>query len=78
MITKENKIVISMEKKFGELTFDSSEFNFGGFLFNLDEINNKEKYRIIKKIINNHIDKMFNNYIIYQKKIHKKISFHIH
>jgi len=63
---KEQRMVITMDKDFGELVYNSKKAHEGILLLRLEDSNSKEKVNIIKHILNNYFEKLQNNFCVYQ------------
>lgn len=63
---EEKRIVITMDKDFGELIFNSGLAHYGVLLLRLDSSNGEEKVIIIKEILTNYEDRLQNNFCVYQ------------
>ena len=63
----EQRLVVTMDKDFGELIVRSGKFNAGVLLLRLDDAGSEEKLRIVRQIIALHLDALAGNYCIYQK-----------
>lgn len=62
----ENRMVITMDKDFGELVYHSSMAHNGVLLLRLEDAIGSEKLQVIKYIIGNHSDKIKNCFCVFQ------------
>lgn len=62
----ECRIVITMDKDFGELIFNSRQNFFGVLLLRLDDANGEEKVKIIKEIMLKYKNNLKSNFCVYQ------------
>lgn len=62
----EKRIVITMDKDFGELIFNSGLTHYGVLLLRLDDSNGEEKVETIKEIITKYESSLSNNFCVYQ------------
>ena len=62
----EKRMVITMDKDFGELVYNSKLLHGGVLLLRLEEARSDEKVEIIKKILEKHSDKLFNNFCVFK------------
>lgn len=75
---KEERMIITMDKDFGELIFNTGLSHFGVLLLRLDDADGEEKVRIMKEILENHVNDLKNNFCVYQnsrfriKKTHQR------
>ena len=63
---EENRLVVTMDKDFGEMVFRASQTHAGVLLLRLDEATSDEKARVIAHIIQNHADKLAGKFSVYQ------------
>ncbi len=63
---EENRIVVTMDKDFGEMVFRASQTHAGVLLLRLDEATSDEKVRVIAHIIENYADKLEGKFSVYQ------------
>ena len=64
----EKRIVITMDKDFGELVYHSGMEHCGILLLRLEDATGPEKQQVIAKILEKYADKMINNFYVYQNK----------
>ena len=68
----EKRIVITMDKDFGELVYHSGMDHAGILLLRLEDATGSEKQKVIAQILEKYADNMENNFCVYQN---KKFSF---
>jgi predicted nuclease of predicted toxin-antitoxin system len=66
LANSESRIVITMDKDFGELIFNSGLSHYGVLLLRLDDSNGEEKVETIKEIITKYESSLSNNFCVYQ------------
>ena len=64
----ENRIVITMDKDFGELVYHSRMDHSGILLLRLEDATGPEKQQVIEEILTKHADNIKNNFCVYQNK----------
>jgi len=62
----EKRIVITMDKDFGELVYHSGMDHCGILLLRLEDATGSEKQQVIAKILAKYADNMKNNFCVYQ------------
>lgn len=62
----ENRIILTMDKDFGELVFKSGKVHSGILLLRLESENSVEKVRIVKSILENYSKELDNNFCVFQ------------
>jgi len=62
----ERRMVITMDKDFGELVYNSGLSHSGVLLLRLEEARSDEKVKIIEKILERYSDKLFNNFCVFK------------
>ena len=62
----EKRMVITMDKDFGELVFNSGLDHSGVLLLRLEDAKSDEKVKIIQEILLKYEDKLKNNFCVYQ------------
>jgi predicted nuclease of predicted toxin-antitoxin system len=62
----EKRIVITMDKDFGELVYHSGMDHRGILLLRLENATGSEKQRVIEKILEDHADKLVDSFCVYQ------------
>jgi predicted nuclease of predicted toxin-antitoxin system len=63
---EERRIVITMDKDFGELIFNSGLSHHGVLLLRLDDANGEEKVEVINEILTKYESNIKNNFCVYQ------------
>ena len=63
---KENRMVITMDKDFGELVYHSSMEHSGVLLLRLEDATGTEKLRVVKHIMKNYSDRTKNCFCVFQ------------
>lgn len=63
---REGRIVITMDKDFGELVYNSGEKHSGVLLLRLEDANGEQKVEIIKKILREYADKIETKFCVFQ------------
>jgi predicted nuclease of predicted toxin-antitoxin system len=66
MATSERRMVITMDKDFGELVYNSGLPHSGVLLLRLEEARSVEKVKIIEKILERYSDKLSNNFCVFK------------
>jgi len=64
----EKRIVITMDKDFGELVYHSGMDHSGILPLRLEDATGSEKQQVIAKILTKYADNMKNNFCVYQNK----------
>ncbi|MEJ2168077.1 MAG: DUF5615 family PIN-like protein [Desulfobacterales bacterium] len=64
----EQRIVITMDKDFGELVYHSGLHHSGILLLRLEDATGSEKQKVIAKILEKHAENLENNFCVYQNK----------
>ena len=64
----EKRVVITMNKDFGELVYHSGMDHCGISLLRLEHVTGSEKQQVIAKILANYADSIKNNFCVYQNK----------
>ena len=62
----EDGIIITMDKDFGELVFKKNNEHKGILLLRLDDAASEEKLAAIQNIVPEHLEKLKNNFSVYQ------------
>ena len=76
LAVNQKRMVITMDKDFGELVFNSGLDHFGVLLLRLEDANSDTKVKTIQEILEKYEDKLQNNFCVYQNeklKIRKNI-----
>lgn len=66
LAVSEKRMVITMDKDFGELVYNSKLPHGGVLLLRLEEARADEKVEIIEKILEKYSDKLFNNFCVFK------------
>ncbi len=64
--SQENRMVITMDKDFGELVYRTSVVHTGVLLLRLEACSSEEKLNVIKRILEEHQDKMVGKFCVYK------------
>jgi predicted nuclease of predicted toxin-antitoxin system len=64
----EQRIVVTMDKDFGELVYHSGMHHCGILLLRLEDATGSEKQRVIAKILEKYADNLKDNFCVYQNK----------
>ena len=64
----EKRIVITMDKDFGELVYHSGMDHCGILLLRLEDATGSEKQQVIAQILAKYVDNMKNHFCVYQNK----------
>ena len=64
----EKRIVITMDKDFGELVYHSGMKHCGILLLRLEDATGSEKQQVIAKILTKYADNLTNHFCVYQNK----------
>ena len=62
----ENRMVITMDKDFGELVYHSSMEHSGVLLLRLEDATGTEKLQAVKHIMKNYLDRIKNCFCVFQ------------
>lgn len=62
----ENRMVITMDKDFGELVYNSGKLHSGVLILRLDDANGDKKVKTIKKILSEYSDKLYGKFCVFQ------------
>jgi predicted nuclease of predicted toxin-antitoxin system len=68
LATSERRMIITMDKDFGELVYHSELNHCGILLLRLEEASGVDKQRIISEILAKYSDRMKNHFCVYQNK----------
>jgi len=63
----ENRMIITMDKDFGELVYHSSTEHSGVLLLRLEDATGATKLQVVKHILNNYGDRIGNYFCVFQK-----------
>ena len=62
----EDRMVITMDKDFGELVYNSGKKHSGVLILRLEDATGDQKVQIVKKILNEYIDKIEHKFCVFQ------------
>lgn len=62
----EDRMVITMDKDFGELVYNSGKLHSGVMILRLEDANGDQKVKIVKKILTEYSDKIKNKFCVFQ------------
>lgn len=62
----ENRMVVTMDKDFGELVYHSGLPHYGVLLLRLEGVKADEKVKTIEKILIKYSDRLLNNFCVFQ------------
>ena len=68
LASKEERIIITMDKDFGELVYQSKMNHSGIILLRLEDATAEEKLKVIMEILNNYSELLHDNFCVYQKR----------
>ena len=63
----ENRMIITMDKDFGELVYHSSIEHSGVLLLRLEDATGTKKLQVVKHILNNYANRIRNCFCVFQK-----------
>ncbi len=63
----EKRIIVTMDKDFGELVFNSGHQHNGILLLRVEDMSGIEKAQIVRHILENFGEKIINSFSVYQK-----------
>lgn len=66
LAASEDRMVITMDKDFGELVYHSEMEHCGVLLLRLEDAAGAEKLEVVNYILSNYSDKIKNNFCVYQ------------
>ena len=66
MAVDESRIVITMDKDFGEMVYRAGQAHAGVLLLRLDEAASEEKVHVVAQIIQSHGEKLEGRFSVYQ------------
>ena len=64
---KENRMIITMDKDFGELVYNSGLTHSGVLLLRTENCSSEEKVKILSEILTNYSDKIKDKFCVFQK-----------
>lgn len=62
----EGRMVITMDKDFGELVYNSGRAHSGVMILRLEDANGDEKAKVVAKIVSEHLHRIEGKFCIYQ------------
>jgi predicted nuclease of predicted toxin-antitoxin system len=62
----EKRMVVTMDKDFGDLVYNSGQSHAGVLLLRLEDANSEEKIKVIETILKKYSDKIYNNFCVYK------------
>jgi predicted nuclease of predicted toxin-antitoxin system len=62
----ESRMVVTMDKDFGELVYRSGKAHAGVLILRLEDATGNEKVDVVKKILKEHSDKIQNRFCVFQ------------
>ena len=62
----EQRILVTMDKDFGELVYHSGQTHAGVLLLRMEEATGAEKIAAIRQILANYVDKLVGHFCVYQ------------
>lgn len=76
----EGRMVITMDKDFGELVYNSGLPHAGVLLLRLESASSNEKVKVVEHIFNNYSEKLLNKFCVYKngKLRIKKLCYQVH
>lgn len=66
LAASENRMVITMDKDFGELVYHSGLAHSGVLLLRLEDARADEKVKTVEKILTDYSDRLLNNFCVFQ------------
>lgn len=66
LAVEEARMVITMDKDFGELVYNSGRLHSGVLLLRLEDADSDQKVRILKKLLSDHSDKLQDRFCVFQ------------
>ena len=66
LAVKEGRMVITMDKDFGELVYNSGKLHSGVLILRLEDANGDKKVMTIKKILAEYSDKLYGKFCVFQ------------
>jgi predicted nuclease of predicted toxin-antitoxin system len=68
LAVKEGRLIITMDKDFGELVFNSKKLHSGVLLLRMEDANWKQKIDVLSEIFNKHSKDIAGKFSVYQDK----------
>ncbi|MBI5741860.1 MAG: DUF5615 family PIN-like protein [Nitrospirae bacterium] len=66
LAVNEGRMVITMDKDFGELVYNSGLKHSGVLILRLEDANGDRKLEVVKKILSDYTDKIQNRFCVFQ------------
>ncbi|MDP3111397.1 MAG: DUF5615 family PIN-like protein [Thermodesulfovibrionales bacterium] len=66
LAVKENRMVITMDKDFGELVYNSGKLHSGVLILRLEDADSCQKVKVMKKILAEYSDKLHGKFCVFQ------------
>jgi len=66
LAVSESRLVITMDKGFGELVYNSGMKHSGVLILRLEDADAEEKANVVRKILNDYGDKILNKFCVFQ------------
>jgi predicted nuclease of predicted toxin-antitoxin system len=66
MAVSEGRMVVTMDKDFGDLVYNSGQPHAGVLLLRLEDESSDEKIKVIGAILEKYSDKIYNNFCVYK------------
>ncbi len=63
----DDRLVIIMDKDFGELVYNSNLCHTGVLLLRLEDAQSEEKVKVVEKILSQYKEELYHNFCVYQK-----------
>lgn len=71
----EDRMIITMDKDFGELVYNSGMSHSGVLILRLEDANANEKVKILEEILTKHQDKLSGNFCVFQRVVKNVLTF---
>lgn len=65
LAAQEQRMVVTMDKDFGDLVYHVGQHHYGVLLLRLEDATGQEKCAIVKTILENHADELGTNFCVY-------------
>ncbi|MDI6744714.1 MAG: DUF5615 family PIN-like protein [Thermodesulfovibrionales bacterium] len=62
----EGRMVITMDKDFGELVYNSGKLHSGVLILRLEDADGNQKVKVMKKILTEYSDKLYGKFCVFQ------------
>ncbi len=66
LAVSEGRMVITMDKDFGELVYNSGLKHTGVLILRLEDANGDQKLAVVKKILDNYAEKIWKKFCVFQ------------